>query len=557
MDKKIIDGALLLKMFEHGTHVLNENKDSVDALNVFPVPDGDTGTNMSMTMNSAMVEAKNTVGNVADVSKAISKGSLMGARGNSGVILSQIFRGFAKACEDKETLDVVLLAKALQVASDTAYKAVMKPVEGTILTVIRKTAKKAKSFAKKHTDVAEFMQLVCREAEAVLKTTPSYLPVLKQAGVVDAGGQGLVCIFRGFYEVLSSDNLDKLFETQILISEPIDTATFVEHAQAHFNTDDIKFGYCTEFIVKGKNANSEEFREGIQELGDSMVFVQDDDLTKVHIHTNNPDKALKLGLEMGELVTIKIENMKRQHSEILSKDDDITEADMALANMSDDVQTKPYSLLAVSIGEGLNHLFEDLGADMIIKGGQTMNPSTEDILSAVDKVHGETVFVFPNNSNIILTANQAAEISDKNIVVIPSKTMPQGVSAMVAFDSDEDVETNTENMTDAISEVKTLQVTYSVRDTLFGNKEIKKNDILGVAEGDICCVGQNVHEVTLNSIEHMMDDELEVLSIYYGEDIKEEVAMALKTELKEKYKNLEIELYAGGQPLYYYICSLE
>ncbi len=556
MNIKIIDGALLLSMFKHGTHVLKKNKDNVDALNVFPVPDGDTGTNMSMTMNSALSEAMQlSEGSVSEVSKAISKGSLMGARGNSGVILSQIFRGFAKACEGKEQLDSIAFAKALQSASDTAYKAVMKPVEGTILTVIRKTAKKAKSVAKKTPEIDVFLDVVCREAQAVLETTPSYLEVLQQAGVVDAGGQGLVCILKGFHEVVSSENLDELPEVIV------DNATHKvvsEHAQVHFDTEDIKYGYCTEFIVKGNNADPEELRQNIQELGDSMVFVQDDDLTKVHIHTNNPDKALALGLSMGELVTIKIENMKRQHSEILSKDNHMPDMHHASLQKEDaPIEKKPYSLLAVSIGQGLNHLFEELGADMIIEGGQTMNPSTEDILNAVSQVTGDTIFIFPNNSNIILAANQAAEISDRNIVVIPTKTMPQGVSAMVCFDPDEDVNQNVENMTEAISEVKTLQITYSVRDTVFGDREIKKDDILGVAEGDICSVGQNVHDVTLESLDLMMNDDAEVLSIYYGEDISQEDADVLKEELEAKYEDLEIELYSGGQPLYYYICSLE
>ncbi len=552
MDIKVIDGALLLKMFQQGTHVLKTNKDKVDALNVFPVPDGDTGTNMSMTMNSALSEAMQaSTQTVEDVTKAISKGSLMGARGNSGVILSQIFRGFAKACEGKETLNAKEFAKALGVASATAYKAVMKPVEGTILTVVRKTAKKAVSSAKKNMDMDILLEIVCDESEAILQTTPSYLEVLRQAGVVDAGGQGLVCILRGFYEVVSGKELPNYSE---IVAPAVNKNMQMSeaHAQIHFDTDDIKFGYCTEFIVRGKNSDPDEMKAQIQELGDSMVFVRDDDLTKVHIHTNNPDKALAIGLAMGELVTIKIENMKRQHSEILSAENHAENA-----YTSNVEEQKEYSILAVSMGEGLGRLFEELGADKIIEGGQTMNPSTEDILEMVSKVSGNTTYILPNNSNIILAAQQAAEISDRNIVVIPTKTVPQGINAIIAFDPDSDKSANEQNMTEALKEVKTLQITYSVRDTVFADKEIKKGDILGVAEGDICCVGKDVHDVTIDSLANMIDDDSEVLSIYYGQDIQKSVAEKLVVELEKKYKDVEIELYGGGQPLYYYICSVE
>ncbi len=552
MDIKVIDGALLLKMFQQGTHVLKTNQEKVDALNVFPVPDGDTGTNMSMTMTSALSEAmKSSSQTVEDVTKAISKGSLMGARGNSGVILSQIFRGFAKACEGKKTLNAKEFAKALGVASTTAYKAVMKPVEGTILTVIRKTAKKATSSAKKNMDIEVLLQILCDEAEAILQTTPSYLEVLRQAGVVDAGGQGLVCILRGFYEVVSGKELPDYSETIVTVdANKIDTSS--THAQVHFDTDDIKYGYCTEFIVKGNNADADEMKAQIQGLGDSMVFVRDDDLTKVHIHTNNPDKALSIGLGMGELVTIKIENMKRQHSAILS-----AEHHSENAHEPNQVEKKDYSILSVSMGKGLSYLFEELGVDMIIEGGQTMNPSTEDILAAVSKVGGKTVFIFPNNSNIILAAQQAAEISDRDIIVIPTKTIPQGINGVIAFDPDVDKLTNENGMNEAIKEVKTLQITYSVRDTVFADKDIKKGDILGVAEGNISFVGKDVHDVTIKSIEKIIDDNSEVLSIYYGEDITEEVAKKLVAELENKYSDIEIELYGGGQPLYYYICSVE
>ncbi len=546
LDIMYIDGDLLLKMFKQGTFELNSNKGLVDSLNVFPVPDGDTGTNMSLTMNAALTEVlKNEYDSAAQVAKAISKGSLMGARGNSGVILSQIFRGFSKACEGKEKLSSIDLANAFKQASDTAYKAVMKPVEGTILTVIRKTSDKAMEYTEEEVPVHDLLKILIKTANETLDKTPEYLKVLKQAGVVDAGGKGLNCIIQGFHDaVIGKEAADHELKAHM-------SSESTGSAQATFNTDDIKFSYCTEFIVRGGKENNLPLKGKIESLGDSMVFVEDDDLIKIHIHTNDPGIALQNALEYGELLNIKIENMKEQHSSIIDENHPVTTESV------EDLEPKPFGFISVAMGGGIAEIFRDLGVDYVIEGGQTMNPSTEDIVKAIDSVKGDSIFILPNNSNIILAAQQAQQIVDRPVYVVPCKSIPQGISAMLAFDPSVEAEDNHEEMVSSIAEVKTVQITYSVRDTLFDDKEIKKDDILGVAEGEICAVGRDLHEVTVTSLEEVLAEDSEIMTIYYGEDIEKEQAEALAKELEEKYEDLEVEVYSGGQPLYYYICSIE
>ena len=543
MDIMYINGDLLLKMFRQGTFELNSNKELVDSLNVFPVPDGDTGTNMSLTMNAALTEVlKGEYDSAGQVAKAISKGSLMGARGNSGVILSQIFRGFAKACEDKEQLSSIDLANAFKQASDTAYKAVMKPVEGTILTVIRLTSDKAMEYTEEEMPVHDLLKILINTAEETLAKTPEYLKVLKQAGVVDAGGKGLNCIIQGFYDaVIGKEAKDHELEAHM-------SSESVVAAQATFNTDDIEFSYCTEFIVRGGKEDNMPLKSKIETLGDSMVFVEDDDLIKIHIHTNNPGVALESALEFGELLNIKIENMKEQHSTIIDEEKTMTE---------DNQEPKPFGFISVATGGGIADIFRDLGVDHVIEGGQTMNPSTEDIVKAIEAVNGDAVFILPNNSNIILAAQQAQQLVDRPVYVVPCKSIPQGIAAMLAFDPSIEAEENHEEMTNVISEVKTVQITYSVRDTMFDDLEIKKDDILGVADGEIRSVGRDLHEVTISSLDEVIDEDSEIMTIYYGEDIEKGQAEALAEELEAKYDDLEVEIYSGGQPLYYYICSIE
>lgn len=558
MNIMYINGELLKNMFKLAAAELNKNREIVDALNVFPVPDGDTGTNMSLTMNAAVLEVdKVTSNSAAEVAKAMAKGSLMGARGNSGVILSQIFRGFAKGCEDKQHLSSVDLAKAMKEASDTAYKAVMKPVEGTILTVIRKTGEKAMDYTEDEVAIDELMKILIRKAEDTLDKTPEYLEVLRQAGVVDAGGKGLVCILKGFYSAI----LGKEIETET-VTMPFGTkmneAVLSEHAAARAQGE-IKFGYCTEFILQTKTSEVGKLKEIIQTLGDSMVFVQDEDIVKIHIHTNNPGEALESALEHGELLNIKIENMRQQHSAILENEGvapmvngkTVDEKDFSIEKL------EKYGFVSVSMGEGLSSIFSDLGVDFIIEGGQTMNPSTEDIMKAIDSCKAENIFILPNNSNIILAANQAKSLSEKNVHVIPTKTVPQGIAAMIEFDANSEMDENEEAMTAAVKNVKTVQVTYSVRDTVFNELEIKKDDILGISEGEITSVGQSIDSVSIEALKQAVNEDSEILTVYFGEDIPEEDAEKLKSKLEELFEDLEIEVYYGGQPIYYYIFSVE
>lgn len=528
-----IDSSLLVKMFNQGTYMLNQNRNLVDALNVFPVPDGDTGTNMSLTMQAAIKNIADTeFETVEEVSKAFAKGLLMGARGNSGVILSQIFRGFANGCKEQETLNVESLVKAFTQAREVAYKAVLKPVEGTILTVIRKISTHLEELETEALEIHDLFEIIINRGNEILEKTPEYLDVLKQAGVVDAGGKGLMCILQGFYDAVLGKEATEAF---IQNEEYVDVERMMDAA-------DITFQYCTEFIVKTDIPNHSAFQAKVQTLGDSMVFVRDEDIIKVHIHTNEPNVALGYALAIGELQTIKIENMKLQHENIIYKEEAQEE--------------KEFGFITVTMGDGFESLFKDLNVDHVIKGGQTMNPSTEDITKAINAVNARNIFVLPNNSNIILAANQAKELSDKNVFVIPSKTVPQGISAMIEFSETASAKENEESMTDVLGDVQTAQITYSVRDTVFNDKEIKEGDILGVANGDISAVGNDINDIAIETIGKISED-AEILTVYYGEEVKEPMVNDLVSRLEEEYPDAEVEMYNGMQPLYYYIISAE
>ena len=553
MELKTINAELLAKMFKQGTFELNKNKAMVDALNVFPVPDGDTGTNMSLTMNSAVESlSKQVFDSVEEVSKSVSKGSLMGARGNSGVILSQIFRGFAKGCKGKTELTSQDLCIAFKDAADTAYSAVLKPVEGTILTVIRKIADKAMEYAGEDLDQVELMKLLIKRGEETLEKTPDYLPVLKQAGVVDAGGKGLLFILQGCLDAMEGKTVD--FDS---VNETVSKEL---PAQSIMNTDDILFAYCTEFIVEGDNMDGNKLRNVIEKMGDSMVFVQDEDLIKVHIHTNAPGIALEEALKFGSLKKVKIENMKDQHSTIIEgAHDGYSEASDTLSDsgVTNSLYDDDYGFIAVAMGDGFVNIFKDLGIQGNIVGGQTMNPSTEDFLKEIEACPSDHIFIFPNNSNIIMAANQAKELSEKDVFVIPSKTMPQCITAMLAFDRDQSAQENFEQMVDSLNSVKTIQITYSVRNTTFNDLEIEKDDYLAVSDGEIKGVGKDIETVIMTAIEGTLDENSEILSVYYGSDVSEEDANALLDKLEEAYPDLEIEFYSGGQPVYYYVFSIE
>ncbi|GAB6109273.1 DAK2 domain-containing protein [Fusibacter bizertensis] len=555
MELKTINAELLAKMFKQGTIELNKNKGIVDALNVFPVPDGDTGTNMSLTMNSAIEGlTKLNFDTVEEVSKSISKGSLMGARGNSGVILSQIFRGFAKGCKGKTELTSSDLCIAFKDAADTAYSAVLKPVEGTILTVIRKIADKSMEYVHEDVDLVDLMKLLIKKGEETLELTPEYLPVLKQAGVVDAGGKGLICIFKGCLDAMQG------------IESDLESLKLVESsdmpAQNIIHTEDIKFAYCTEFIIEGESMNGIKLRQIIEKMGDSMVFVQDDDLIKVHVHTNNPGLALEEALKFGSLKKVKIENMKDQHSTIIegaheaqNKDHLSTKSEKTAS--SELPYEDDYGFIGVAMGDGFVNIFKDLGIHGSITGGQTMNPSTEDFMKEIEKCPSKHIFIFPNNSNIIMAANQAKAISNKDVYVIPSKTMPQCITAMLEFDREKSADENYQAMVNSLEKVKTIQITYSVRNTTFNDLSIEKDDYLAVADGEIKGVGKAINDVILDAIKNTMDEDAEILSVYYGSDVTEEDAAAIVDLISEVYPDLEIDIYSGGQPIYYYVFSIE
>lgn len=547
-----IDAQLLAKMFLAGAKNLESKKEWINELNVFPVPDGDTGTNMTMTIMAAAKEvAAMDSPTMEALAKAISSGSLRGARGNSGVILSQLFRGFTKAIRESQEIDVPLMAVAFEKAVETAYKAVMKPKEGTILTVAKGASTKARELADAGCDdLAVFIAGVVEHAEYVLSQTPEMLPVLKQAGVVDSGGQGFVEVLHGWQDAF----LGKEVDYTISDVTPIASAMKVD-AQAEA---DIKFGYCTEFIIlldKVFNVKHEmDFKAYLESIGDSIVVVADDDVVKVHVHTNDPGLAIQRALKYGALSNLKIDNMRLEHQEKLFKEAEKAEA----AKAEPEMPKKDVGFISVSIGEGINEILTSLGVDYIIEGGQTMNPSTEDMLNAIDKVHAETIFILPNNSNIILAANQAkALVEDKNIIVIPTKTVPQGITAVINYVPDLSVEENEANMIAEIKRVKTGQVTYAVRDTMIDDKVIHCGDYMGIGDAGILAVGTNMDDITLEMIDHMVDEDSELISIYYGSDISEEDATALGDIISSKYPFADVELQFGGQPIYYYVISVE
>ncbi|MGN9164028.1 DAK2 domain-containing protein [Tissierellaceae bacterium HCP3S3_D8] len=546
---EIIDGALFRNALKGAAGLLEKNKEEVNSLNVFPVPDGDTGTNMSLTIKSAVkqgltVEEDDTY----MIALASSQGSLMGARGNSGVILSQLFRGFASGIKGNSNIDVQTLAEGLKQAADTAYKAVMKPTEGTILTVARECGEFAISISRREKDILNFLKRVIDHGNEVLDKTPDMLPVLKQAGVVDAGGKGYMYVLSGAYYALAGI---EDFHEEVVEQKPVD----LKHIHREpIDTDDILYGYCTEFMVNTKYSDIDKFREELSIDADSLLVVGGDGIIKVHVHTNNPGLVLQKGLALGELSDIKIDNMRYQHEEILLKDE-LTEVRSQKENKKE--INKEYSFVSVSIGKGIDEVFKGLNVDYIVSGGQTMNPSTEDILKAIESTEGKNVFILPNNKNIILAAEQTKELSDRNIIVLPTKTIPEGIGALLGFDENKSVEENTDDMLETMSHVRTGQVTYAVRDTEFNGQKIDKDDIIGLSNGDITASGKEINHVSEKLIENMMDDDISIITIFYGDNIEEDMVKELSTSLGEKYEDVDIEVIFGGQPLYYYIFSLE
>ena len=560
MEITSINAEVLAKMFLAGAKNLDAKKEWINELNVFPVPDGDTGTNMSMTIMSAAKE----VSGLADptmktLAKAISSGSLRGARGNSGVILSQLFRGFCKVIAEYDEIDVNVLCEAVQKAVETAYKAVMKPKEGTILTVAKGAANKALELADETDDLVYFCDEVIKEADIVLSRTPDMLPVLKQAGVVDSGGQGLMQVLKGAFDSLTGKEIDYTIEDA-------STGSGVVKISAQTEAE-IKFGYCTEFIIVLNRPLSDkeerDYKAFLESIGDSIVVVADDEIVKTHVHTNDPGLAIQEALKHGSLSKIKIDNMREEHQEKLIKDaeklaaqqkEDVAEQEEA----AEEQPKKDMGFISVSIGEGMNEIFRGLGADYIIEGGQTMNPSTEDMLNAIEHVNAEHIFILPNNKNIVMAANQAASlVEDKEIIVIPTKTIPQGITALVNFIPDHTAEENKENMLEEIALVKTGQVTYAVRDTEIDGKEIKQDDYMGIGDKSILSVGKDLKETTLEMVDAMVDEDSAIVSIYYGSDAEEAAAEALGLAIEEKYPDVEVEINNGGQPIYYYVISVE
>ena len=553
-----IDAKMLAKMFLAGAKNLESKKEWINELNVFPVPDGDTGTNMTLTIMSAAkdvaaMNANNDL-DMKSLAKAISSGSLRGARGNSGVILSQLFRGFTKAIRDYDTIDIPLLAEACEKAVETAYKAVMKPKEGTILTVAKSASLKARELADAgETNLEKYIGDIIERADYVLSQTPEMLPVLKQAGVVDSGGQGLMQVLKGAYEAFLGKEIDwTVTETAAPAGAP-----FAGSQETVLEESDIKFGYCTEFIImlsKTFNIKQEmDFKAYLESIGDSTVVVADDDVVKVHVHTNDPGLAIQKALKYGALSNMKIDNMRLEHHEKVVKMAQKEQQEAAAP-----AEKKAAAFIAVSVGEGINAILKDLGVDYIIEGGQTMNPSTEDVLNAIEKVNAETVYVLPNNKNIILAANQAKYMTeDKKIVVIPTKTIAQGITAVINYVPDLSPEENEAAMTEAIETVRTGEVTYAVRDTVIDDHEIHQGDYMGIGDAGILAVGQAIETVTKDMIDSMMDEDMELISIYYGQETKEEDAAALRDKVAEKYPACDVELQYGGQPIYYYIVSAE
>ena len=560
MATKTINVDILAKMFLAGAQNIEAKKDYINELNVFPVPDGDTGTNMSMTIMSAAKEvtALNKPA-MKDLAKAISSGSLRGARGNSGVILSQLLRGFTKAIKEEKEIDVLALAAACQRARDTAYKAVMKPKEGTILTVASGIATKAAEMAEETDDLEVFIPAVIEHAQDVLNQTPEMLPVLKEAGVVDSGGQGLLEVIKGAYDAFLGKEID------YSVIEP-STGVTVNKVNAE-DTADIKFGYCTEFIILTEKEFTEdderEFKKFLSSIGDSIVCVADDDVVKIHVHTNDPGLAIQKALIYGQLSKMKIDNMREEHQEKLIRDAEKLAEQQANEEAAHEEKKpaeprKAMGFIAVSIGAGMNEIFKELGADYIIEGGQTMNPSTEDMLNAIDRVNADTVFILPNNKNIVLAANQAKSlVEEKEIIVIPTKTVPQGITAIINFMPDADAKTNEEAMLEEIKNVKTGQVTYAVRDTHIDDKEIHEGDIMGIGDSGILAVGKDLEETTKELIANLVDEDSELISIYYGEEVSEEDAEKFTEEITELYPDVDVDIQFGGQPIYYYVLAVE
>jgi DAK2 domain fusion protein YloV len=557
-----LDGKRFAQMVIQGAENLANNVKMVDALNVFPVPDGDTGTNMNLSISSGAKEVKNNVNShIGKVGASLAKGLLMGARGNSGVILSQLFRGFSKAIEQKDSITSIEFASALEAGVETAYKAVMKPVEGTILTVAKDAARKAQAVAKTESDIIVLMEEVLKEAKASLNRTPDLLPVLKEVGVVDSGGQGLVIVYEGFLAELKGESLPIASVTGPSMSELVN-AEHHKSVQSHMDTLDIEFGYCTEFMVKfdkektAQNPFSEEkFREDLSNHGDSLLVVADDELVKVHIHAEYPGEVLSYGQKYGSLINLKIENMREQHSNILSEDEKYEEV-----RKQSQVQQKEkaeYGIVTVAMGSGIAKLFSSLGAGAVIEGGQTMNPSTEDIVKAIEEVNAKQVFILPNNSNIVMAAQQAASVIGENVVVIPSKTVPQGMAALLAFNPSVQLADNTELMKAALGNVKTGQVTYAVRDTTIDGLEIEKDDYMGIADGKIVVTSKEQLEVAKKLIENMATVDDEIITVLQGEDASDSEIAQLVEFLEEKYEDIEVEVHKGNQPLYSFIFSIE
>ena len=553
MAVKTINTELLQKMFLAGAANLEAKKEFINELNVFPVPDGDTGTNMTLTILSAAKEVKALENpDMVAIAKAISSGSLRGARGNSGVILSQLLRGFTKEIREHKEIDTITLAKACERATATAYKAVMKPKEGTILTVAKGASQKAAELAETTEDLDTFISEVINYAQEVLEKTPEMLPVLKEAGVVDSGGQGLLEVMRGAYDAFQGKEID-----YSAIEASAGTKMVKPSEQAE---TEIKFGYCTEFIImleKEFTAKDEtEFKAYLESIGDSIVCVADDDIVKIHVHTNDPGLAIQKALTYGQLSRMKIDNMREEHQERLIKDAEKLAAQQAEAKKAE--PRKEVGFIAVSIGEGMNEIFRELGADYIIEGGQTMNPSTEDMLNAIDQVNAEHIFILPNNKNIILAANQAQTLTeDKDIIVVPSKTVPQGITAIINYMPDADAQTNLEAMIEGIGNVKTGQVTYAVRDTHIDDKEIHEGDIMGIGDSGILAVGQSVEETTKEMLAQLVDEDTELISLYYGQDVQEESAANFAQEIEDLYPDVDVDVHSGGQPIYYYVLSVE
>ena len=562
MGVNTIDANMLKNMFLAGAKRIEAKKEWINELNVFPVPDGDTGTNMTMTIMSAAREVSAlTNPDMESLSKAISQGALRGARGNSGVILSQLFRGFTRPIKDEKVIDSVIAAEAFKKASETAYKAVMKQKEGTILTVARGMAEKAADVFDTTDDLAEGLRQIIEYGDYMLSLTPEMLPVLKQAGVVDSGGQGLMTVLKGAYDCLMGIETVDGFVAEVKPTAPAGNAG--KMGLDEIETANIRFGYCTEFIVMLEKPfdekDEEEFKAFLSSIGDSIVCVADSDIVKVHVHTNDPGLAIQKGLSYGSLTSMKIDNMREEHHERLFKDaQKLASAQAQTQRAAEAEPEKEIGFVAVSMGDGMKKIFSELGVDEIIEGGQTMNPSTADILDAVERVNAKTVFVLPNNKNIILAAQQARELVEgKKVIVIPSKTVPQGITAVINYINGSSAEENEAAMNEEMQRVKSGQITYAVRDTVIDDKTIKEGDIMGLGDDGLLAVGENIEDTTLETIAALVDEDSEIISLYYGEDVSEEDAENLTEKLEEKYPDCEVELNQGGQPIYYYVVSVE